>query len=326
MNIATKKDDFGIDAIDRRIIGLLRRDGRMSHLALAEALDITVTTLRSRLRRLESSHTLRVVAVTDYRAAGFDLIASTGVIVKGRAVAEVAADLAALPQVPNVHIMADVPEIEISVIAHDRAELSTLLNETLLQIPGVHRLDAGVALTVSKLQWGWVPFLLEEKIALPARLPADKFDALDDRLLDLLTHDARTSNRELARQLNVTEGTIRIRIKRLLDDGVIRITAISSAHRLGHPVTAMLWIDVDAGAQLKPVAKTLAANPQIYYVATMLGRCDVLAITLVESAEQLADFIHREIDPVAGVNRVRYTLSTQYLKHDYHWTLILPKS
>ena len=102
---------------------------------------------------------MRVVAMTDYRLAGFNLIASIGVHVKGRAAAEVAADIAKLPQVLDVQIVIGAADIEISVAASDGDELAQLLHKQLALIPGVSRLDAGMALDVFKFQWGWVPFL-----------------------------------------------------------------------------------------------------------------------------------------------------------------------
>lgn len=156
---AAKAAPHPIDDIDYKLISLLRKDGRMSTRELAAALRLTEATVRARLRRLEDTQTMRVVAMTDYRLAGFNLIASIGVEVKGRAAAEVAADIALLPQVLDVQIAIGTTDIEISVAATDRDELAHLLNERLARLPGVSRLHAGMALDVFKFQWGWVPFL-----------------------------------------------------------------------------------------------------------------------------------------------------------------------
>jgi Lrp/AsnC family transcriptional regulator for asnA, asnC and gidA len=156
---AQRADAAAIDDIDYKLISLLRKDGRMPARELADVLGLTEATIRTRLRRLEESQTMRVVAMTDYRLAGFNLIASIGIEVKGRAAAEVAADIALFPQVLDVQIVIGAADIEISVAATDRDELAHLLNEQLAQVPGVSRLNAGMALDVFKFQWGWVPFL-----------------------------------------------------------------------------------------------------------------------------------------------------------------------
>lgn len=148
-------------------------------------------------------------------------------------------------------------------------------------------------------------------------------DELDKQIISLLSVNARASNREIARELSVTERTIRVRVKRLLDEKIIRIAAITNSNRIKKSSAVTLWIDVESAVQISQVAHALAAQPKIVYVATMLGRCDIVAVTLVEDSDQLATYIHETIDRIPGVQQVRYTLSHQFVKHDYRWTLII---
>ncbi len=315
-----------IDDVDFKLIALLRKDGRMSTRELARLLGLTDATVRARLRRLEETQTMRVVAMTDYRLAGFNLIASIGVQVKGRDAAAIAEDIARLPQVLDVQIVIGASDIEISVAAGERDQLALLLQEV-AKIEGVSRLNAGMALDVLKFQWGWVPFLYDRQLAaiIPDIIPTKslELDTLDNQIIDRLAQDARISNRAIARDLAVTEGTIRTRIKRLLDEKIIRITAITNVERLTKPLVALLWIDVEHSADVPQVAARLATQTQISYVATMLGRCDVMAVALVEDGDQLIAYIHQTIDRIKGVHQVRYTLVHQFIKHDYRWTMII---
>jgi Lrp/AsnC family transcriptional regulator for asnA, asnC and gidA len=148
-------------------------------------------------------------------------------------------------------------------------------------------------------------------------------DDLDKKIIDRLSVDARASNREIARELSVTERTIRVRVKRLLDEKIIRIGAITNSNRAKKLSAVTLWIDVESAAQISQVAHELAAQPKIVYVATMLGRCDIVAVTLVEDSEQMAGYIHETIEQIPGVRQVRYTLAHQFIKHDYRWTMII---
>jgi Lrp/AsnC family transcriptional regulator, regulator for asnA, asnC and gidA len=148
-------------------------------------------------------------------------------------------------------------------------------------------------------------------------------DEMDKKIIDLLSVNARASNREIARELSVTERTIRVRVKRLLDEKIIRIGAITNSDRLKKSSAVTLWIDVESAALISQVAHELAAQPKFVYVATMLGRCDIVAVTLVENSEQLASYINETIEQVPGVRQVRYTLAHQFVKHDYRWTMII---
>lgn len=147
-----------IDEMDFQIIALLREDGRMSNRDMARELGITEATVRARLRRLEERQTLRVVAMADFGVAGRALMTAVGVQVKGRSAAEVAADLAALPQVLTVNIVIGTHDIEIAIVSQDQQELATFLNHTLANLPGVFRLTPGLALDILKYRSDWVPF------------------------------------------------------------------------------------------------------------------------------------------------------------------------
>ena len=72
-------------------------------------------------------------------------------------------------------------------------------------------------------------------------------DALDRRIVDLLTVDARVSNRQIAAQLGVTEGTIRGRINRLEQGGAIRLTAVTNVAFAGSPKVVLIGIQAQHG-------------------------------------------------------------------------------
>ena len=148
-------------------------------------------------------------------------------------------------------------------------------------------------------------------------------DDLDHKIIERLGHDARVSNREIGREFDLTEGTIRSRLKRLLDNRVIRVAAVTNANRLRNPILAYLWVEADSAADIERVAESLAQLPEIGFVATTLGRADVLAMTLVENGNELTDFLHQTIDKIPGVRRVRYSLGQNYIKHDYRWCALV---
>lgn len=150
-----------------------------------------------------------------------------------------------------------------------------------------------------------------------------QLDDLDRRILDGLSRDARTSNRKIAAALGVTEGTVRARIKRMEDDGQIRITAVTNIDRLRRPTLAYIWVEVDTAAQVRDVAEALSQVPDIGFVAVTLGRFDILAITLVQDNEQLATFLHSTISVIPGVRRTECSLGVKFVKHDYRMSRIV---
>ena len=147
-----------LDAIDQGIIALLRSDGRMPYRAIARELGVTEATVRTRVRRLEESNTMRVVAVTDIQAAGYGMLLAIGVQVENRSPEDVARDLAAIEEVFSVNVVVGNHDIEILVVTRDAVSLSELLLATLGAVPGVRRLTPALAMDVLKNQPDWVPF------------------------------------------------------------------------------------------------------------------------------------------------------------------------
>ncbi|WP_235898685.1 Lrp/AsnC family transcriptional regulator [Parahaliea maris] len=157
MNTAAPDIYPPLDDVDQRIISLLREDGRMPFRALAKELGLTESTIRARVRRLEESNTMRVVAVTDIEAAGYNLLLAVGVQVENRTPESVARELAAIPEVFSVNVVVGTHDIEALVVAPDQAGLHALLNERLATLPGVRRLTPALAVNVLKNQPDWVP-------------------------------------------------------------------------------------------------------------------------------------------------------------------------
>jgi Lrp/AsnC family transcriptional regulator for asnA, asnC and gidA len=150
-----------------------------------------------------------------------------------------------------------------------------------------------------------------------------RLDQLDKAIVAALAPDARVSNRRLAERLGVTEGTVRGRIRRMERAGQVRITAVTNIDRFADAVLAYIWIEVERSAQATAVAKALARVKELGFVGVMLGRADILAITMVSGTEDLARFIDARISPIAGVRRVESTLGVDFIKHDYRMAHIV---
>jgi len=150
-----------------------------------------------------------------------------------------------------------------------------------------------------------------------------KLDTTDRAIVERLAVDARVSNREIAEQLSVTEGTVRARVRRMQDEKSIRITAVTNIDRFKDAALAYIWIEVERSGQIRAVARQLAAIPELGFVGVMLGRADILAITMVRNAEHLAEFVHNRISVVEGVRGTQSTLGVNFVKHDYRMARIV---
>ncbi len=131
----------------------------MSTQDLAKRLGSTPSTVRKRIRSLEENGVMRVVAVTDFAAAGFDLLLAIGIEVEDRNPEAVGRELAELPEVFSVNLTTGPNDLELLVAAQSFEQLATFLHEEVSQVDGIGRLAPALAVEVYKYQTDHVPQL-----------------------------------------------------------------------------------------------------------------------------------------------------------------------
>lgn len=145
------------DATDHAIVDLLRENGRITNQQIAEALGLTAATVSTRIRRMEDANQLRVVAVSDFAAHGFDLLLRAMITVEGRPASAVAQDLAGLDEVFAVHLVSGGHDIDMLVALHDAGDLDAFLLDHVARIDGIHAIDTSIIVDIVKYQFGVVP-------------------------------------------------------------------------------------------------------------------------------------------------------------------------
>lgn len=146
-----------LDSLDTSIIDILRVNGRATNQEIAERLSVTAATVSARLQKMEDARVMRVVAVTDFAAHGYNVIIALGVKVQGRNVRDVGRDLAELPEILSVNIMNGEHDIELLVALHDFSEVQTFLFDHIAAIEGVAHIASGIAVDIVKFEFNVVP-------------------------------------------------------------------------------------------------------------------------------------------------------------------------
>jgi Lrp/AsnC family transcriptional regulator for asnA, asnC and gidA len=128
-------------------------------------------------------------------------------------------------------------------------------------------------------------------------------DELDWKIVESLRKKGRDSNAEIARRLRVTEGTIRVRIKKLTDAGILRITGqVNPEFLVGHQAV-MVGINVKDSKFLEKTAQSIARLPNVNYAAITSGRYDILAQVIVESNKGIINFLTDSLAKISTVSR-----------------------
>ncbi|MBI4307605.1 MAG: Lrp/AsnC family transcriptional regulator [Chloroflexi bacterium] len=151
-----------------------------------------------------------------------------------------------------------------------------------------------------------------------ARTRARVLDELDYKILLRLQGNGRESNAEIARHLDVSEGTIRRRIKRLIDDDVVRVTAVPNPWKVGFEAVALIGLQVELD-KIDQVADKLASMKEVHFVALTTGTYDIFIWVMVPSAEDLSNFIKTRLASTVGVTRSETFINLEIRKRTFGW-------
>lgn len=146
-------------------------------------------------------------------------------------------------------------------------------------------------------------------------MSAPQLDDLDRQLIEVLARDARVSNRKIAVDLGVTEGTVRGRIKRLQQDGLISFTAITSFGLADSARMAFIGAQAEV-SDVREVARQIADLSQVNAVMLTMGRFNILAICLFNSLDHLHEVASDKILAIPGVHHVETSIAVKTLKYN----------
>ena len=143
-------------------------------------------------------------------------------------------------------------------------------------------------------------------------------DDLDRNIIAVLQEDGTLSSREVARRIASSEPTVRRRVRRLKDAGLIRIVAVASPFHLGYRVMAILGIRLDR-QHAREVGEALAAMPEVRFAGETLGTFDIVAEVWLDDVHALLDFIPARLSGLAGIRHVEPIQIVRLLKYSYDW-------
>jgi DNA-binding Lrp family transcriptional regulator len=288
--------------LDDELVTMLRHDGRASYADLAARLHVPRALVAARVRALLDDGTIRVTASVHPELLGQHTIGHVSIHIDG------SADhvIDALTNDPAVVLTTAVAG-SFDVLAEIRTQTQRELFERVGAIRGLRSVTR-----VETLIYVDVPF----GILIPSRpSPGTRLDQVDLRAIDLLSVDGRTSYADLGRALGISGPAARKRVVRLLDDGVLKIGATQSRRSRSGPVAAGIGLNTNA-QDVEPTIERLRRTGGIEFVATTLGRYDIVATLGVAAESTLAERLNR-LRGMPGVTRLESWVHLQVFKERY---------
>jgi Lrp/AsnC family transcriptional regulator for asnA, asnC and gidA len=141
-------------------------------------------------------------------------------------------------------------------------------------------------------------------------------DKIDLDIISFLQSDGRTPFTDIAKALDISEGTVRNRVTRLVQDRVLQIVGMVDPYQLGFDAPAVINISVQPPL-LESVANTISKFPEVSYLIMVSGEFDLLVEVMCKDRDHLAAFLNEKLLRVPGITNSQTSMVLHTFKMAY---------
>jgi len=155
----------------------------------------------------------------------------------------------------------------------------------------------------------------EDRPQQPSRaLPTDR---LNRQIIELLQEDGRLPYDVIASQLGVSAGTVRNRVNRMRDAGMLNIVAMVDPISVNYATDCMLGVKVAGHVTPKAVADRLGAFREVVYILWVSGRYDLLVEVVCDLEVDFRSFLNAHIFGAPDIASVEVMSNIQMFKNQF---------
>lgn len=131
----------------------------------------------------------------------------------------------------------------------------------------------------------------------------EKLDALDISILNSLSTDARTPFTEIAKELNVSSGTIHVRIRKMETMDIISTSRLNINYRaLNIEVIAYVFLRMRSQASIQEIVADLEKIPEVICAEVTTGPNQLIAKLICGSRQRYNEIITSVFPSIEGIN------------------------
>ncbi|WP_300612277.1 Lrp/AsnC family transcriptional regulator [Trebonia sp.] len=145
-------------------------------------------------------------------------------------------------------------------------------------------------------------------------------DEVDRRIIKILQADGRRPNTEIARELHLSETTIRKRVAQLVSRGLINIVAVPTPRAVGMNLSAIIGISVTL-PRIRHVSEDLKRQREVRYVGVSTGRYDIIVEAFFFNQQHFLDFISNRLGKMDGITGLETSVILDVVKFSYEWEI-----
>lgn len=124
---------------------------------------------------------------------------------------------------------------------------------------------------------------------------------------------------EISRRMgDISERAVRYRIDRMVNEGVVQISAVARPQAFGLTTIADIWLEVESDRILE-VAKKMAEFDNVSYVACGIGESDVSIQIVAKDTAEIYQFVTEVVRKVPGVRKTTTSIVPLIIKDVYQW-------
>lgn len=137
-------------------------------------------------------------------------------------------------------------------------------------------------------------------------------DPLDFKILEILVSDSNLPYTEIGQRLDVSGGTVHVRMKKMEALGVVKgAQLLIDYSKIGWDITAFLGIYLDKSSLYEDVAKQLEKIPEVVNIHYTTGIYSIFAKIICRDTQHLREVLHDKIQRVTGIQRTETFISLE---------------
>lgn len=144
----------------------------------------------------------------------------------------------------------------------------------------------------------------------------ENLDDVDQYIIEAMRKDGRVAFAQIAEELDVSPGMIRMRYNRLVEMNILKVVAVTNPLRMGYKTMAMIGIRTD-GAKMLQVAEKVAGFEEVIYLIVVSGRYDLIAEVVCRDHDDLLRFLTEKLHAVDGVREAESYMHLKIAKEVY---------
>lgn len=145
-----------------------------------------------------------------------------------------------------------------------------------------------------------------------------ELDDLSVAIIQRLQYDGRRPFTDIAKELDVSEATVRRRVKDLMEQGVLQIVGIVEPQLIGWDAAGFIGVTVESG-EIESVASQVGKFPEVSYLFMASGEFDLFVEVFCKDMENFVSFINHKLHQVPGVERTQTFMILKMYKLSYRW-------